>query len=238
MNFEIFDNWFQVLMMLTGAAYAGYSAWKMNAAASGQGADGETELQLKMEKYSRICITLAFAYLSFMLGTMFYVMYLTVFSYITRTFFVSEVSWTAAYLFFISVELMRTEGKNNKKFTYMVFIPVIIAVLLYRFLYWYNQKLPFARAAFLIVLVFMLMVLAILAIRGIHMNRAAGRSARIDISFLVQTVLQILLYVASGFTEDYTQFNIYFAIDIMITLNLVSIAQALKSEGMREAGAV
>lgn len=36
-------------------------------------------------------------------------------------------------------------------------------------------------------------------------------------------VIQLLLYTISGFMEAFTRFNLYFAVDIMLTLSLVSI---------------
>lgn len=35
-------------------------------------------------------------------------------------------------------------------------------------------------------------------------------------------LLQILLFVASEFIRDYTRFNLYYAVDILLTLTLVS----------------
>ena len=35
--------------------------------------------------------------------------------------------------------------------------------------------------------------------------------------------LQLLLFVVSGFTQDYTRFNLYFAVDIALTLSFVAL---------------
>ena len=36
-------------------------------------------------------------------------------------------------------------------------------------------------------------------------------------------VLQILLYLVSDFIQDYTCFNLYFAVDITLTLSMVAL---------------
>ena len=43
-----------------------------------------------------------------------------------------------------------------------------------------------------------------------------------EIALLFEMSLQILLFVASEFIRDYTRFNLYYAVDILLTLTLVS----------------
>ena len=43
-------------------------------------------------------------------------------------------------------------------------------------------------------------------------------------------VLQISLYSISVFIKDYTNFNLYFAIDIVLTLTMAALLPALKRE--------
>lgn len=43
-----------------------------------------------------------------------------------------------------------------------------------------------------------------------------------EIALLFEMLLQILLFVASEFIRDYTRFNLYYAVDILLTLTLVS----------------
>lgn len=42
--------------------------------------------------------------------------------------------------------------------------------------------------------------------------------------------LQILLFVASGFIRDYTRFSLYYAVDILLTLTLVSFLPRILQE--------
>lgn len=46
---------------------------------------------------------------------------------------------------------------------------------------------------------------------------------RIDRWLLLCVGLQLLLFVVSGFTQDYTRFNLYFAVDIALTLSFVAL---------------
>ena len=55
---------------------------------------------------------LTFAYTSFALGTLYYVLHLALVGYVPQVFYVSEVSWLAAHLFFFSRELLYTEGNR------------------------------------------------------------------------------------------------------------------------------
>ena len=90
-NFEIFDNVFQtmslmVMMIVSGAAGLKYSSRKL--------------------------VVLACAYGGIMLGTLFYMLHLTIIGDIPRIFYVSEISWMAGYLFFLLLVILRQERKN------------------------------------------------------------------------------------------------------------------------------
>ena len=43
-----------------------------------------------------------------------------------------------------------------------------------------------------------------------------------EIALLFEMLLQILLFVVSEFIRDYTRFSLYYAVDILLTLTLVS----------------
>lgn len=233
MNFEIIDNCFQVCVLLACAVFSERIVWKKSVRSAKFKASGNDEAALIYEKHARICLVIALGYTSFMLGTLFYVLHLALLSDITRIFYVSEVSWAAAYMFFISVELMREEGRKAQSRTPAVCIPVLICMVFYIF-FIIDHKLPAPRVAFLVVLIALLTMLSVLAIRGIHRDRAAGRSAVLDILIILLSVLQISLYTVSVFIRDYTHFNLYFAVDITLTLTMVGICEALIRECLRE----
>ena len=53
--------------------------------------------------------------------------------------------------------------------------------------------------------------------------RRKGGGGLIDCWLLLCVGLQLLLYVVSGFMQDYTRFNLYFAVDITLTLSFTAL---------------
>ena len=51
-----------------------------------------------------------------------------------------------------------------------------------------------------------------------------------EIALLFEMSLQILLFVVSGFIRDYTRFSLYYAVDILLTLTLVSFLPRILQE--------
>ena len=53
--------------------------------------------------------------------------------------------------------------------------------------------------------------------------RRGGGGGLIDCWLLLCVGLQLLLYVVSAFMEDFTRFNLYFAVDITLTLSFAAL---------------
>ena len=77
MNFEIIDNAYQVTVLLICMLL---SAW------------------LGIRKKNRGFIMLSFGYGCFMMGTLFFVLYLAILGRVPQIFYTCEISWLAAYL--------------------------------------------------------------------------------------------------------------------------------------------
>ena len=88
MSFELVDNLFQVVVLFSAAVAA---------------------TVLSVRRKERGCLILAFGYACFAMGTLFYVLYLAIMGTVPQVFYVSEISWLAAYLFFLSLQIVRTE---------------------------------------------------------------------------------------------------------------------------------
>lgn len=167
---------------------------------------------------------LTFAYASFALGTLYYVLHLALVGYVPQVFYVSEVSWLAAHLFFFSRELLYTEG-NHVGFSP---IPALCGVLVAAtaVVVGVFGPSPFVKGAFAIVAggdVY----LALWRLRA----KIGGR-----ISTLCQLcipVLQVALFVVSGFTKDYSHFGLYYIVDILLTADLVALLPVTCLEGRR-----
>ena len=53
---------------------------------------------------------------------------------------------------------------------------------------------------------------------------------KIDVLMTGCVVLQVLLYLVSDFTRDYTRFNFYFAVDIALTLSMAALLPLMLRE--------
>ena len=177
MNFEVVDNVFQTVTLLLSAAAA---------------------FVLSVMKRSRVLMMLSFGYGSFMMGTLFYVLHIVILGYNPKIFYVSEVSWLAAYLFFFSIALLISEKTK-------LYLPgAAVALLVY--------AVSFTVKIFGI---------TYLSVCGIKKHGAKNSAA--EIMMLVCVLLQIALYIVSVFMTDYTSFNLYFAVDIALTLSMASL---------------
>ena len=65
---------------------------------------------LALRHRSRSLLILSLAYACFAMGTIYYVLYLVIIGIWPQVFYVAEISWLAAWLFYLSVQILRTEG--------------------------------------------------------------------------------------------------------------------------------
>ena len=134
-SFELIDNFFQIVVLLCAAAAAGIFA---------------------LRRRSRDLLILSLAYACFAMGTIYYVLYLVIIGIWPQVFYVAEISWLAAWLFYLSAQILRTEG----------------------------MKCRFSLPA---------------------------------------VMLQVLLYLISNYTHDYTRFQLYYAVDLALTLSMAAL---------------
>lgn len=88
-NFEVLDNIFQVAVLMCMIIISFKTALKLQ---------------------SNMFFTLACAYSCFMMGTLYWMLYIAIMSDIPHTFYVSEISWIASYIFFLSLQILRTNA--------------------------------------------------------------------------------------------------------------------------------
>ena len=89
-SFELIDNFFQIVVLLCAAAAAGIFA---------------------LRRRSRDLLILSLAYACFAMGTIYYVLYLVIIGIWPQVFYVAEISWLAAWLFYLSAQdFCETEG--------------------------------------------------------------------------------------------------------------------------------
>ena len=203
-NFEIFDNVFQtmslmVMMIVSGAAGLKYSSRKL--------------------------VVLACAYGSIMLGTLFYMLHLTIIGDIPRIFYVSEISWMAGYLFFLFLVTLRQERKNVN----FQSVPAMLAL----FILVASVHSEVMGNAILMSLTFGVIAGAIVYLSSIRIRRArrsGSPPAAFDGMMVAVVMLQILVYFVSEYISDFSTFNLYFAVDILFTLSLCSLFWLIRKE--------
>ena len=203
-NFEIYDNIFQtmslmVMMIVSGAAGLKYSSRKL--------------------------VVLACAYGSIMLGTLFYMLHLTIIGDIPRIFYVSEISWMAGYLFFLFLVTLRQERKNVN------FQPVPAMLALFILVASVHSEVM--GNAILMSVTFGVIAGAIVYLSSIRIRRAQRSGippAAFDGMMVAVVILQILVYFVSEYISDFSTFNLYFAVDILFTLSLCSLFWLIRKE--------
>ena len=203
-NFEIFDNVFQtmslmVMMIVSGAAGLKYSSRKL--------------------------VVLACAYGGIMLGTLFYMLHLTIIGDIPRIFYVSEISWMAGYLFFLLLVILRQERKN------VHFQPVPAMLVLFTLIASVHSDVM--GNSVLMSLVFGAItgtIVYISSLRILHAHRSHISPAAFDWMMVAVVILQILVYFVSEYISDFSTFNLYFAVDILFTLSLCSLFWLIRKE--------
>lgn len=204
MSFELFDNLFQVVALGCASIAA-------------------TVLALRQK--SRRCLILALAYACLSMGTLYYVLSLAILGHTPKVFYVSEVSWLASWLFYLSFQILRTEGmKLRFSWPAVGGALLIIACILTFHIF---------GPSYLMSSLFALTVGA-LAFLSLFRLQSGAEGKQTDTALLACVILQVLLYVVSGFTRDYTRFNLYFAVDILLTLSFTALLPLnLREEGKK-----
>lgn len=161
---------------------------------------------LAFRRSSRSCLILAFGYASFMMGTLYYLLHLIILGHGPQVFYVAECSWMASYFFFLSLEILYWEGLRPPFSPFALAAGVVTAGVVMRVQVFGPSPLMSGALAYLCF-------------------SALQREKRLrpyEIALLFEMSLQILLFVASEFIRDYTRFSLYYAVDILLTLTLVS----------------
>ena len=92
-NFELIDNLFLIAVLFCACVAAGI---------------------LAIRHRNRSLLMLSLAYACFAMGTIYYVLYLVIIGIWPQVFYVAEISWLAAWLFYLSVQILPGEGKKDR----------------------------------------------------------------------------------------------------------------------------
>ena len=201
MNFELIDNCFQVSVLFCAALAA---------------------IAASFRHKDRRALILALFFICVSMGTLYWVLHIFIFGNVPQVFYVSEFSWLAAYLFLMSFQMVRTEPVRTVFSLSALFCALLTAAVVVVFRMFGPAR--FVSAAFAVVMS-AIVYLAVWRLR----RRDGGRL--IDCWLLLCVGLQLLLYVVSGFMQDYTRFNLYFAVDITLTLSFAALLPLVLREG-------
>ena len=192
-NFELIDNLFQITVLLCACVAAGI---------------------LAIRHRNRSLLILSLAYACFAMGTIYYVLYLVIIGIWPQVFYVAEISWLAAWLFYLSVQILRIERIGYRFSWFAGSAAVLVAVVAF-------ADHAFGPSYFFSALFALVaganMYLSVLGMQSVHPYRST------DGLMAGCIVLQVLLYLVSDFIQDYTCFNLYFAVDITLTLSMVAL---------------
>ena len=193
MNFELIDNCFQVTVLFCAALAAIAAAFR---------------------RKDRRFLILALFFLCVSMGTLYWVLHLFILGNVPQVFYVSEFSWLAAYLFLLSFQMVRTDrGRPALSLPALFCALLTAAVVLTVRMFGPSYFVSGAFAGVFSAIVY----LAVWRLR----RRGGGRL--VDGWLLLCVGLQLLLYVVSCFTQEYTRFNLYFAVDITLTLSFAAL---------------
>ena len=161
-------------------------------------------LFLALRYKSRSLLILALAYACFCMGTAYYILYLVIMGKVPQ----------AAWIFYLSVQILRMERIGYRFSWFAGSAAVLVAVVAFADhafgpSYFFSTLFAFTAGAN--------MYLSVLGMQSVHPYRST------DGLMAGCIVLQILLYLVSDFIQDYTCFNLYFAVDITLTLSMVAL---------------
>ena len=193
MNFELIDNCFQVTVLFCAALVAIAAAFR---------------------RKDRRFLILALFFICVSMGTLYWVLHLFIFGNVPQVFYVSEFSWLAAYLFLLSFQMVRADRGRPALSLPALFCALLTAAVVLAFRMFGPSY--FVSAAFA-------GVMSVIVYLAVWRLRRRGGGRLVDGWLLLCVGLQLLLYVVSCFTQEYTRFNLYFAVDITLTLSFAAL---------------
>ena len=196
MNFELIDNSFQITIL----GFCTIAA-----------------LFLALRYKSRSLLILALAYACFCMGTTYYILYLVIMGKVPQVFYVAEISWLAAWLFYdLDLSGVRDAAwRIGCRFSWFAGSAAVLVAVVAFADHAFGPSYFFSALFALVAGVNM--YLSVFGMQSVQPYRST------DGLMAGCIVLQILLYLVSDFIQDYTCFNLYFAVDITLTLSMVAL---------------
>ena len=158
-------------------------------------------------------LILSLFYFCVSMGTLYWVLYIFIFGHVPQVFYVSEFSWLAAYLFLLSFQMVRIDQVRVSFSLLSLSFALLTAVVILVFRVF--------GPSYVVSTAFAVTMSAIVYLAVWRLRRRDGGLT--DYWLLLCVGLQILLVVVSVYMRDYTRFNLYFAVDITLTLSFAAL---------------
>lgn len=159
------------------------------------------------------------AYASFSMGTLYYLLYLVILGKVPQIFYVSEIAWMGSYLFLLTLCLVETQ-KYRKTIDAVAGCLTIVEMATVIGWQIFGPSYPFSIA--FAVVTAMIFYYALVDYRR--------KKRKLTLSLIILIILQLLLYIVSVFMKDYSRFNLYFAVDLLLMFTMCSLFFWLKKE--------
>ena len=198
MSFEIIDNGIQVGLFLLFALFS---------------------LIQGLHMQNRRFLILAGTYVSFSMGTLYYLLYLVIMGKVPQVFYVSEMAWMASYLFLLALCLMETRRYRGKLDVLVLGLTIVEAAMVI------GWKILGPSYPFTVAFALVTACIFYYALLGYRMEKRM-----LMLAMVLVIVWQLLLYIVSVFTTGYTHFNLYFAVDFLLMATMCSLFLWLKKE--------
>ena len=168
---------------------------------------------------NRRFLILAGTYASFSMGTLYYLLYLVIMGKVPQVFYVSEMAWMASYLFLLALCLMETRRYRGKLDVLVLGLTIVEAAMVI------GWKILGPSYPFTVAFALVTACIFYYALLGYRMEKRM-----LMLAMVLVIVWQLLLYIVSVFTTEYTHFNLYFAVDFLLMATMCSLFLWLKKE--------
>lgn len=184
---------------------------------------------VRSRSYNRLLIALF--YLSFGMGLAYWVLYLILFDTSPLVFCVSELSWTASYIFLalrLYADIPKEKQKGKAVFWILPAFSLAMCIFFYtRGSYFENILMGTAMG-----------VLGYYAVKGICLAKTQNRSGKplIFYAALFFYAAEYLLWISSYFITENIFVNPYYLVDILIlnpALVMIAVAQSREEKPCR-----
>lgn len=203
MSFEILDNLFQLTVLGICAMAAAYQA---------------------LQRRSRNLLVLCFAYASFAMGTGYYLLHILITGNVPQVFFVAEIAWVSAYLFYLSLQILRNGNIKLRFDLRAAATSLVIGGIVPLFYIFVPSYIVSGIYALILVTIVYLSVFRL-------KKRLPGKA--MDVLMVMIVVLQEWVYIVSAYIRDYNRFNLYFAVDMLLTLSFSGLLPLVLREEKR-----